>query len=63
MVLQTSQLNGVYEVSSMSGKVITGGVVENIKTTINTGSWSSGTYLVKVMGQGAAPEITRFTIK
>ena len=63
MVLQTSQLNGVYEVSSMSGKVITGGVVENIKTTINTGSWSSGTYLVKVMGQGTAPEITRFTIK
>ena len=63
MVLQTSQLNGVYEVSSMSGKVITGGVVENIKTTINTDSWSSGTYLVKVMGQGTAPEITRFTIK
>ena len=63
VVLQTSQLNGDYEVSSMSGKVLIGGVIENIKTTINTESWSSGTYLVKVSGQGAAPEITRFTIK
>ena len=63
VVLQTTQLNSEYEVSSMSGKILTRGVVENIKTTINTDSWSSGTYLVKVMGQGAAPEITRFTIK
>jgi hypothetical protein len=47
----------------MSGKVIIKGAVENIKTTINTESWSSGTYLVKVVDQGSTPEVTRFTIK
>jgi hypothetical protein len=47
----------------MSGKVITKGAVENIKTTISTGSWSSGAYLVKVVGQGTTPEVARFTIK
>lgn len=63
IVLQTSQLNGAYEISSMSGKVITKGAVENIKTTISTESWSSGTYIVKVVGQGTTPEVARFTIK
>lgn len=63
VVLQTSNLNGEYEVSSMSGTILAGGAIENIKTTISTESWSSGTYLVKVIHQGATPEIARFTIK
>ena len=47
----------------MSGRVLDFGTIENTKTTIDTKTWSNGTYLVKVVGQNETPEVKRFTIK
>jgi hypothetical protein len=63
VVLQTGSLNGLYEVTDISGKKICSGQIETVKTTVPTSGWASGTYLVKVAGTSLTPIIKRFTIK
>ena len=63
VVLQTGSLNGLYEVTDISGKKICSGQIETVKTTVPTLGWASGTYLVKVAGTSLTPIIKRFTIK
>ena len=63
IILQSGHVSGSFEITSMSGQVLGFGRIENTKTTIDTKTWSSGTYLVKVVGQNKTPEVKRFTIK
>ena len=63
IILQSGHISGSFEITSMSGQVLGFGRIENTKTTIDTKTWSSGTYLVKVVGQNKTPEVKRFTIK
>ncbi|MDG1734437.1 MAG: T9SS type A sorting domain-containing protein [Crocinitomicaceae bacterium] len=63
IILQSGKISGSFEITSMSGRVLDFGTIENIKTTIDTKTWSSGTYLVRVVGQNETPEVKRFTIK
>lgn len=63
IILQSGHISGSFEITSMSGQVLGFGRIENTKTTIDTKTWSSGTYLVKVVGQNETPEVKRFTIK
>jgi len=63
IILQSGHISGSFEITSMSGQVLDFGTIENIKTTIDTKTWSSGTYLVRVVGQNETPEVKRFTIK
>jgi len=63
IILQSGHISGSFEITSMSGRVLDFGTIENTKTTIDTKTWSNGTYLVKVVGQNETPEVKRFTIK
>lgn len=63
VVLQTGSLNGLYEVTDISGKKICSGQIETVKTTVPTLGWASGTYLVTVAGTSLTPIVKRFTIK
>lgn len=63
IILRSGKISGSFEITSMSGRVLDFGTIENTKTTINTKTWSNGTYLVKVVGQNETPEVKRFTIK
>jgi V8-like Glu-specific endopeptidase len=63
IVLQTESVNGLYEITNLSGKVICSGKTTTAKTTVHTTGWPAGYYLVKVAGQNLEPVVTRFTIK
>ena len=63
VVLQTGNRDSFYEITSVSGKTICEGQIENIETTIPTEGWASGAYLVKISGMNVESVVKRFTIK